>query len=72
LILRYLTGHGGAGVTVSEATAQMSDPDDPDRPVKAFLQEYQILFGKKAVTTTKHTKDTNDKTLPGTAGSPAG
>ncbi|MGA2786957.1 MAG: hypothetical protein ABSF60_05470 [Verrucomicrobiota bacterium] len=20
-------------------------PDDPDRPVKAFLQEYQTLFG---------------------------
>jgi hypothetical protein len=26
-----------AGVTVSEATAQMFDPADPDRPVKAFL-----------------------------------
>jgi hypothetical protein len=23
----------------------MFDPADPDRPVKAFLQEYQILFG---------------------------
>ena len=23
----------------------MFDPDDPDRPVKAFLQEYQVLFG---------------------------
>jgi len=23
----------------------MFDPDDPDRPVKAFLQEYQTLFG---------------------------
>jgi hypothetical protein len=43
--LGYLTGPGGAGVTVSEATAQMFDPDDPDRPVKAFLQEYQALFG---------------------------
>jgi hypothetical protein len=32
-------------VTVSEATAQMFDPADPDRPVKAFLQEYQTLFG---------------------------
>jgi hypothetical protein len=30
---------------VSDATAQMFDPDDPDRPVKAFLQEYQTLFG---------------------------
>jgi hypothetical protein len=43
--LGYLTGPGGAGVTVSEATAQMFDPNDPNRPVKAFLQEYQILFG---------------------------
>ena len=43
--LGYLPGPGGAGVTVSEATAQMFDPDDPDRPVKAFLQEYQVLFG---------------------------
>jgi hypothetical protein len=43
--LGYLTGPGGAGVTVSDATAQMFDPNDPDRPVKAFLQEYQILFG---------------------------
>jgi hypothetical protein len=43
--LGYLTGPGGAGVTVSDATAQMFDPDDPDRPVKAFLQEYQTLFG---------------------------
>jgi hypothetical protein len=43
--LGYLTGPGGAGITVSEATAQMFDPDDPDRPVKAFLQEYQVLFG---------------------------
>jgi VCBS repeat-containing protein len=43
--LGYLTGPGGAGVTVSDATAQMFDPDDPDRPVKAFLQEYQALFG---------------------------
>jgi hypothetical protein len=23
----------------------MFDPADPDRPVKAFLQEYQALFG---------------------------
>ena len=30
---------------MSEATAQMFDPADPDRPVKAFLQEYQTLFG---------------------------
>jgi hypothetical protein len=36
----YLTGPGGAGVTVSDATAQMFDPADPDRPVKVFLQEY--------------------------------
>jgi hypothetical protein len=43
--LGYLTGPGGAGITVSDATAQMFDPDDPDRPVKAFLQEYQNLFG---------------------------
>jgi hypothetical protein len=43
--LGYLTGPGGAGVTVSDATAQMFDPDDPNRPVKAFLQEYQALFG---------------------------
>jgi hypothetical protein len=43
--LGYLTGPGGAGVTVSDATAQMFDPADPDRPVKAFLQEYQTLFG---------------------------
>jgi hypothetical protein len=42
---RHLTGPGGAGVTVSDATAQMFDPADPDRPVKAFLQEYQTLFG---------------------------
>ena len=41
----YLTGPGGAGITVSEATAQMFDPSDPDRPVKAFLQQYQTLFG---------------------------
>jgi hypothetical protein len=40
----YLTGPGGAGVTVSDTTAQMFDPADPDRPVKAFLQEYQTLF----------------------------
>jgi hypothetical protein len=45
LILRYFTGPGGAGVNVSEATAQMFDPDDPDCPVEAFLQEYQTLFG---------------------------
>jgi hypothetical protein len=34
---------------VSEATAQMFDPADPDRPVKAFLLEYQtpaIVAGK--------------------------
>jgi hypothetical protein len=43
--LGYLTGPGGAGVTVSDASAQMFDPDDPDRPVKAFLQEYRVLFG---------------------------
>ena len=43
--LGYLTGPGGAGVTVSAATAQMFDPNDPDRPVKAFLQEYKTLFG---------------------------
>jgi hypothetical protein len=43
--LGYLTGPGGAGVIVSDATAQMFAPDDPDRPVKAFLQEYQTLFG---------------------------
>jgi hypothetical protein len=43
--LGYLTGPGGAGVTVSDATAQMFDPADRDRPVKAFLQEYQTLFG---------------------------
>ena len=43
--LGYLTGPGGAGVTVSDASAQMFDPADPDRPVKAFLQEYQTLFG---------------------------
>ncbi len=43
--LGYLTGPNGSGVTVSDATAQMFDPDDPDRPVKAFLQEYQTLFG---------------------------
>jgi len=30
---------------VSEATAQMFDPADPDRPIKAFLLEYQALFG---------------------------
>jgi hypothetical protein len=30
---------------LSDATAQMFDPADPDRPVKAFLQEYQTLFG---------------------------
>jgi hypothetical protein len=30
---------------VFEATAQMFDPADPYRPVKAFLQEYQTLFG---------------------------
>ena len=43
--LDYLTGPGGAGVTVSEATAQMFDPNNSNRPGKAFLQEYQILFG---------------------------
>ena len=43
--LGYLTGPGGAGITVSDATAQMFDPDDPACPVKAFLQEYQALFG---------------------------
>ena len=30
---------------MSAATAQIFDPADPDRPVKAFLQEYQTLFG---------------------------
>ncbi|HTY87092.1 MAG TPA: M36 family metallopeptidase [Candidatus Acidoferrum sp.] len=43
--LGYLTGPGGAGITVSDATAQLFDPADPDRPIKAFLQEYQTLFG---------------------------
>jgi len=37
--LGYLTDPGGAGVTVSDATAEMFNPDDPDRPVKAFLLE---------------------------------
>ena len=32
-------------MTVSEAAAQRFDPADPDRPVKAFLQEHQALFG---------------------------
>jgi hypothetical protein len=41
----YLTGSGGAAVTVFEDMAQIFDPDDPNRPVKAFLQEYQPLFG---------------------------
>ena len=41
----YLTGPGGSGVTVSAATAQMFDPADPGRPVKAFLQEHRDLFG---------------------------
>jgi hypothetical protein len=43
--LGYLTGPAGAGVTVSDTTAQMFDPADPNRSVKAFLQEYQVLFG---------------------------
>jgi len=43
--LGYLTGPAGTGITVSDATAQMFDLNDPDRPVKAFLQEYQTLFG---------------------------
>ena len=34
-----------SGITVSDATAQMFDPDDPHTPVKTFLQEYQALFG---------------------------
>jgi Fungalysin/Thermolysin Propeptide Motif len=41
----YLTGPGGSGVTVSAAAAQMIDPADPYRPVKAFLEEYGSLFG---------------------------
>jgi choice-of-anchor A domain-containing protein len=41
----YLTGPGGSGVTVSEATAQLFDPAAPDTPVKAFLQEHRDLFG---------------------------
>jgi hypothetical protein len=41
----YLTGPGGGGVTVSEATAQLFDPNDPYRPIKAFLHEHQALFG---------------------------
>ncbi len=68
----YLTGPGGAGITVSDATAQIFDPNDPDRPVKAFLQEYQTLFGKKQLQPRNTPKTRNDKTLLGTAGSPAG
>jgi hypothetical protein len=34
----YLTGPGGAGDTVSEATAQMFDPNDPDRSVKVCFE----------------------------------
>ncbi|MEJ0089785.1 MAG: M36 family metallopeptidase [Limisphaerales bacterium] len=41
----YLTGPGGAGMTVSAATAQMFDPADTSQPVKAFLKEHQDLFG---------------------------
>jgi hypothetical protein len=41
----YLTGPGGSGITVSEATAQRFDPADPGAPVKAFVQEHQDLFG---------------------------
>jgi len=41
----FLTGAGGSGVTVSEATAQLFDPNDPYRPIKAFLQEHRALFG---------------------------
>jgi hypothetical protein len=41
----FLTGPGGSGVTVSTATAQMFDPNDPYQPVKAFVQEYSTLFG---------------------------
>jgi hypothetical protein len=68
----YLTGPGGAGVTVSDATAQMFDPADPDRPEKAFLQEYQTLILKKQLKPRNTPKTRNDKTLPSTAGSPAG
>lgn len=41
----FLTGPGGSGVTVSAASANLFDPTDPARPVKAFLQEHQALFG---------------------------
>jgi Fungalysin metallopeptidase (M36)/IgGFc binding protein/Bacterial Ig domain/K319L-like, PKD domain/Fungalysin/Thermolysin Propeptide Motif/Fibronectin type III domain len=43
--LGFLTGPYGSGITVSDATAQMFDPNDPYRPVKAFIQEYRDLFG---------------------------
>jgi hypothetical protein len=38
-VLGYFTGPSGAGVTVSEATALMFDPADPNRPVKTFPPE---------------------------------
>jgi hypothetical protein len=41
---------------VSDATAQMFDPNDPNRPVKAFLQEYQTLaiVAGKSLPTIRH------------------
>jgi hypothetical protein len=70
--LGYLTGPGGAGVTLSEATAQMFDRADPDRPVKAFLREHQTLFGKKHLKPRNTPKTRIDKTLTRTIGSPGG
>lgn len=41
----YLTGPGGAGVTVSNTTALQFDANDPYLAVKTFLQDHQDLFG---------------------------
>ena len=63
--LGFLTGPGGSGVTVSDATAQMFDPNDPHRPVKAFLQEQSALFGFNADALTSATVQ-RDYVSPGT------
>jgi hypothetical protein len=65
--LGYLTGPGGAGGTVSEAVAAMFDPADPDRPVKAFLQEHQTLFGFGPEVLEPPPSQTNATTRPGQA-----
>jgi hypothetical protein len=49
----FIPGH------LSDAMAQMFDPDDPDPPGEGVPAGRSIIILKKAVETTKHTKDTN-------------